>query len=184
MRGAGRPVLPAAVMNLFLRVLFVLVVAVVAFCAFVADSTRGVVAFTHGYLFFCLVSALVLGAAWFACFGKQAPLVGCLVFGLLAAALVLPAPSARLLRSAMLKLPPDTDAGAIEAVVKQEYAGSAYAIPRMSRKRANISMEPGEPARQLERIHFSLSSHDPSDSTSISFIIEDGAVLQGSFAAD
>ena len=171
-------------MKKLLLILFVLLVAVVVGASLVADAMLGVAAFTYGYLVFCLVAALVLGAGWLACFRKHALLVGLGVFSLLAINLFLPPSSERLLRSAMLKLPPGTDADAIESIVMQEYKGSAFGLPRITKERVNVSMQPDEPARELEQIHFSLSSQQPGNATSISFLIENGVVVKSYFAPD
>ncbi len=161
-------------MREFLVISFVLLVAFVAYFAYVADQWLGVVAFTYRYLLFCITASLVLSAAWFANFRKHTLQFGLVVFSLLAANFFLPPPSARLLRSAMLKTPPGTDADAIEAIVKQEYEGSAYALPSISKDRA----------RQFERVHVSLLSQKSRDCTALLFLIEDGVVVRSIFSPD
>lgn len=163
---------------------FILLVAITAYFAYVADCWFGVVAFTYGYLLFCFVTSLSLGALWFAFFKKHALLVSGVVFSLFAANYFLPPPSERLLRSALLKIPLGSDGDRIETIVRQEYEGSGYVIPRISKEQINVLMKPDEPTRQVDRVHFSLLSQDRSNVTAISFLIEDGVVVKRSFSPD
>ena len=98
----------------------VLLAAFVAFAAYIADHLLGVVAFTYGYIAFCLLAALAFGGVWHMCFRESGTGFGLVVFGVLAANLFLPPPSERLLRSVMLKASPGTDASAIVDLVKQQ----------------------------------------------------------------
>ena len=84
----------------------------------------------------------------------------------------------------MLKFPLGSDASDIETIVLQAYEGSAYAPPSISREQSNVLMEPGQPARQLERVHVSLLSQDPGNCTAIIFLVEDGLVVHRFFSAD
>lgn len=154
--------------------LFVLMVALVAYATYLADHWLGVVAFTHHYLLFCMIASLGLGSAWFALSGKRAFPVGLLIFSLLAVNFFLPPPSTRLLRSAMLKIPPGTDADTIEMTVKQEYQDSAYALPRISKDRAG----------HFERVHVSLLSQEAGNCTALLFLVENGLVVRGMFVPD
>jgi len=67
-------------MKKWLVIPFGLLVALVAYIAYVAAQWLGVVAFTYRYLLFCLIASLALGAAWFAMFRKHARLVGLGIF--------------------------------------------------------------------------------------------------------
>jgi hypothetical protein len=153
---------------------FVLMAALVSYLAYAADQWLGVVAFKPGYVLFCVVAALLFCAAWFACFRKHSILVGAVVFGILAANLFLPAPSERLLREVMLKVPPGTDAGSVEEIVKEEYAGSDYPLPLITRDRA----------AEMNRVHVSLSSQEAGNSTSLLFLIDKGTVVRRMFIRD
>lgn len=153
---------------------FVILVALVAYFAYEADQWLGVVAFTYRYLLFCVIGSLVLGAAWFGIFRKGALLVGLMVFSLLAANYFLPPPSERLLRSVMLKIPIGTDGDAIETIVKQEFKDSGYALPGISKDRA----------QHFDRVHVSLSSQEAGNSTALLFLIEDGVVVKSMFSRD
>jgi len=161
-------------MKKLLVILFVLLVGLAAYSAYVADQWLGVVAFTYRYLLFCIIGSLVLGAIWFGVFKKHALLVGLVVFSLLAANYFVSPPSERLLRSAMLKIPPGTDADAIETTVKQEYQNSPYVLPRISEDRA----------AGFERVHVSLLSQEAGNCTAILFLVEDGVVVRSMFSRD
>ena len=50
---------------------FLLLVALVAYFAYVADQWLGVVAFTYRYLLFCVITSLVLGSVWFSIFREM-----------------------------------------------------------------------------------------------------------------
>ena len=100
-------------MRKFLLIPFVLSLALIAFAAYVADQMFGVVAFTFGYLVFCLLVAVAFGGVWHACFKKAGLVASLVVFGVLATNFYLPPPSERLLRSAMLNAPPGTEASEI-----------------------------------------------------------------------
>ena len=144
----------------------------------------GVVAYSYRYLLFCILVSLVSVAQWYVVYGKRAALVGLVVFSLFAGQFFLPSPSERILRSAMLKIPLGSDASDIETIVLQAYEGSAYAPPSISREQSNVVMEPGQSARQLERVHVSLLSQDPGNCTAITFLVEDGVVVHRFFSAD
>lgn len=165
-------------------ILYILIVAVFACFALIADQLYGVFAYTYRYLLFCILVALVSVAQWYGVYGKRAALVGFVVFSLFAGQFFLPPPSERILRSAMLKFPLGSDASDIETIVLQAYEGSAYAPPSISREQSNVLMEPGQPARQLERVHVSLLSQDPGNCTAIIFLVEDGLVVHRFFSAD
>ena len=163
-------------MRKLLSIPLVFLFTLVAFASYVADQLLGVVAFTFGYLTFCLLAALAFGGVWHACFGKGKASVafGLVVFGVFAANLFLPPPSERLLRSAMLKAPPGTDASAIVDIVKQEYKDSPYAIPKISEDRAG----------GFDRVHVSLLSQKARSCSSVIFLVENGRVSRSIFSPD
>jgi hypothetical protein len=169
---------PAMTPSLPTKMLFsiplLLLVTLVAVVAFIADQMFGVVAFTYGYLAFCVLAALVFGGAWHACFPKSAPAFALVVFAILAANFLLPPPSERLLRSAMLKAAPGTDASAIVDIVKQQYEGSPYAMPWIHEDKAG----------GFDRVHVSLLSQKPGNCTSVIFLIENGKVSRSIFSPD
>ena len=164
---------PPRVRKLF-SIPLVLLVALVAFAAYVADHLLGIVAFTYGYLAFCLLAALVFGGVWHACFRKSGPAFALAVFSVLAANFLFPPPSERLLRSAMLNVPLGTDATAIVDVVKQQYEDSPYAMPRISEDRAG----------GFDRVHVSLLSQKARSCTSVIFLVENGRVSRSIFSPD
>ena len=165
---------PALRMKILHLTLLVLLVTLVAFAAYVADQMFGVVAFTYGYFAFCLIAALAFAGAWHACFRKSASVFALIVFGILAANFILPPPSERLLRSAMIQTQPGTDASAIVDIVKQQYEDSPYAMPWIHEDQAG----------GFERVHVSLLSQKDRSCTSVIFLIEDGRVSRGIFSAD
>lgn len=161
-------------MNKLLIGASVILLALVAYFAYVADQLLGVVAFTYRYLLFCIIASLAFCAAWFTSFRKHSIFVGLVVFSILAANFFLPPPSERILRSVMLKIPPGTDADAIERVVQEEYEGSAYLLPTIYR----------DHARNFERVHVSLLSQKAGNCTALLFLIENGVVVKGMFSPD
>ena len=165
---------PSRRMKMMFSIPLVLLVLLVAFVACIADQMFGAVAFTYGYLAFCLLAALAFGLAWRACFPKSAPAFALIVFAILAANHLLPPPSERLLRSAMLKATPGTDASAIADIVKQEYDGSPYEMPWIHEDEAG----------GFDRIHVSLLSQKERSCTSVIFLIENGKVSRSFFSPD
>ncbi|MCU0749791.1 MAG: hypothetical protein MUF13_09635 [Akkermansiaceae bacterium] len=165
---------PSFRMKMMFSIPLILLIALVAFVAYIADQMYGVVAFTYGYLAFCLLVALAFGAAWRACFPKSAPAFALIVFALLAANFLLPPPSERLLRSAMLKAKPGTDASAIAEIVKQQYENSPYGMPWIHEDEAG----------GFDRIHVSLVHQKPGNATSVIFLIENGKVSRSIFSPD
>ena len=161
-------------MKMLFLIPLVLLVALVAYAAYVADQLFGVVAFTYGYLAFCLLAALAFGGVWHACFRNSAWAFALVVFGILGANYVLPPPSERLLRSAMLKTTPGTDASAIVDIVKQQYEDSPYAMPWIHEDRAG----------GFDRVHVSLLSQEAKSCTSVIFLIENGRVSRSIFSPD
>jgi hypothetical protein len=165
---------PSLRMKLMFSIPLVLLVSLVAFVAYIADQMFGVVAFTYGYLAFSLLAALAFGAAWRACFPKSAPAFALIVFALLAANFLLPPPSERLLRSAMLQAAPGTDASAIVDIVRQQYEGSSYGMPWIHEDESG----------GFDRVHVSLLSQKPGNATSVIFLIENGKVSRSIFSPD
>jgi hypothetical protein len=165
---------PSPGMKRWFAIPLALLVTLIAFVALIADQMFGVVAFTYGYLSFCLLAALAFGGAWHACFPKSAPAFALLVFAILAANFLLPPPSERLLRSAMLKATPGTDASAIVDIVKQQYEGSSYAMPRIYEDKSG----------GLDRVHVSLLSQKSGNCTSVIFLIDNGKVTHRIFSPD
>lgn len=161
-------------MSKFLLIPIVLLLALVAFAAYVADQMFGVVAFTFGYLVFCLLAAAAFGGTCQACFKKSGLVSALVVFGVLATNFFLPPPSERLLRSAMLEAPPGTDATAIVDIVKQKYENSSYAMPQISEDRSG----------GFDRIHVSLLSQKARSCTSAIFLVENGRVSRSIFSPD
>lgn len=173
--GTEQPVMkPPLRMKMMFSIPLVLLVSLVALVAYIADQMYGVVAITYAYLAFCLIAALVFGAVWRACFPKSAPAFALIVFALLAANFLLPPPSERLLRSAMLKAKPGTDASAISDIVKQQYEGSSYGMPWIHEDEAG----------GFDRIHVSLVNQKPRNATSVIFLIENGKVSRSIFSPD
>jgi hypothetical protein len=165
---------PSLRMKMMFSIPLVLLVSLVAFVACIADQMFGAVAFTYGYPAFCLLAALAFGLAWRACFPKSAPAFALMVFAILASNYLLPPPSERLLRSAMQKAAPGTDASAIVDIVKQEYEGSPYEMPQIHEDEAG----------GFDRVHVSLLSQKQRNCTSVIFLIENGKVSRSIFSPD
>lgn len=168
------PMSPSLGMKMSFSIPIVLLVALIAFVAYIADRVYGVVAFRYGYFSFCVVAALAFGAAWRACFPKSGAAFALGVFAILAANFLIPAPSERLLRSAMLKASPGTDASAIADIVRQQYEGSPYAMPRIY----------ADTAGGFDRVNVSLLSQKERNCTSVCFLIENGKVTRSYFHPD
>lgn len=151
-----------------------LLVTLLASAAYIADQMLGIVAYTYGYFAVCLLAALGFGGVWHACFRKSASAFALVVFGILAVNFFLPPPSERLLRSAMLKATPGTDASAIVAIVKQQYEGSTYAMPWIHEDQAG----------GFSRVHVSLLPQKARSCTSVIFLIENGRVSRSIFSPD
>lgn len=151
-----------------------LLVTLVASAAYIADQLLGVVAYTYGYLAFCLIAALAFGGVWHACFRKSAWVFALVVFGILAANVFLPPPSERLLRSAMLAATPGTDASEIVGIVNRQYADSSYAMPWIHEDQAG----------GFDRVHVSLLPQKAGSCTSVIFLVENGRVSRSIFSPD
>ncbi|MGA0845319.1 MAG: hypothetical protein ACO3RV_02170 [Luteolibacter sp.] len=151
-----------------------LLLTLVASVAYLADQMYGVVAYTYGYLAFCLLSTLVLGAVWRVGYPKSAPVFALAAFSSLAVNFVLPAPSARLQRAAMLQAAPGTDSSVIEDIVIKQYKDSPYALPWIHADKAG----------GRDRVHVSLLSQNPRNCTSVIFILENGKVSRSIYSPD
>ena len=165
---------PSLRMKMLFLVPLVLLIALVAYAAYVADHMFGVVAFTYGYLAFCLLTALAFGSIWHAFFRKAAAASALVVFCILAANFFLPPPSERLLRSVMLKATPGSDASAIVDIVKQQYEDSPYGMPWIHEDQAG----------GFDRVHVSLLPQKARSCTSVIFLIENGRVSRSIFSPD
>jgi hypothetical protein len=161
-------------MRKLLSIPFALSFALVALAAYVADQMFGVVAFTFGYLVFCLLAAVAFGGTWHVCFRKSGLATALVVFGVLATNFFLPPPSERLLRSAMLTAPPGTDASTIADIVQKQYEGSPYAMPWIHEDRAG----------GFDRVHVSLLTQEAKSCTSAIFLVENGRVSRSIFSPD
>jgi len=157
-------------MKTLLAILSILVVGIVAFFAYALDQWLGIAAFTGRYIAFSAMLALLVAASWLAFLKKGAIGIAFTVFAILAGIILLPPPSERILRTALLRIPAGTHASEIERIVKEEYEGSGYALP-------GITEEPN-------RIHISLLSQEPGNCTAITFETKDGVVVSGHFMAD
>ncbi len=157
-------------MKTLFAVLSAILLAIIAFFAYAFDQWLGIVALTYTYLLYCAIVALFYWAAWYPSLKKHAILVGLVVFAILSTNFLLPSPSERLLRAALLRIPPGTDAESIERIVKDEYDGSGYVLPRIT--------------RDDTRVHVSLLSQEAGNCTAIIFDIKDGIVVDRRFSAD
>lgn len=153
---------------------FAVCVSLVIALVYLLDQWLGIVAYRLYYFVFCSIVALMFSTVWFVAFKKRSVLAGVIIFLVCASQFILPPSSGRLLRSAMLKVPVGTDADAIERVVREEYQGSRYALPRIYKDRAGNNM----------RVHVSLLSQKAGSCTSLLFIVEDGAVVRSIFSPD
>ena len=157
-------------MKTLLAVLSAMLLAIIAYFAYALDQWLGIVAFTCPYSIFCVIAALLFWAIWFSILKKRALVVGLAVFTVLAANFLLPPPSERLLRSVLLGIPPGTAVGSIEKIVEEEYEGSGYVLPAITREDA--------------RVHVSLLSQQSGNCTALIFTAENGVVISGEFSAD
>ena len=151
-----------------------LLVTLVASAAYIADQILGIVAYSYGYLAFCLLAALAFGGVWHACFRKTALAFALVVFGIFAVNFFLPPPSERLLRRTMLQATPGTEASAIVDIVKRQYEDSPYAMPWIHEDQAG----------GYDRVHVSLLPQKARSCTSVIFLVENGRVSRGIFSPD
>ena len=161
-------------MKPFLSITLVLSFALVAYATYVADQIFGIVAYTSGYLAFCLLAALVFGGVCHFCFKKYASAFALVVFGILTAHFFMPPPSERLLRSAMLKATPGTHVSEIIDIVKQQYEGSSYEMPAIK-----VDQMGG-----YDRVHVSLLSQKAKNCTSVIFLVENGRISRSIYSPD
>ena len=138
------------------------------------DQWIGIVAHSFYYLFYCSIVAMLFALIWSIVTTKKTWLAGLVALAVLVSPMMFPASSARLLRAAMLKLPPGTDADAIEGVVEDTYENSRYVLPKIYRDRAGGK----------ERVHVSLLSQKAGDCTALIFILEDGVVARRIYSPD
>lgn len=157
-------------MRVLTATLLAVPLAILADFVYGLDQWLGVIAFTYWYLLFCAMVALLYWSVWFMTLKKYATLVGSAAFAVLAAVLLLPPPSERILMSALLRVPPGTDSDAIERIVEEEYGGSGYALPRITKEDA--------------RVYVSLLSQEAGNCTTLIFKIEDGIVVSGEYIPD
>ena len=151
------------------------VLLALAVCAaYLADRILGIAAFTFGYLLFCLVAAAVFGCAWRALVRRAWLPAAVTAFCAFGAILALPPPSERLLRAAMLRAPAGTDASEIARIVRDQYKGSAYAMPRISEDRTG----------GFDRVRVSLLSQKARSCTAAIFLVENGRVTRSIFSPD
>lgn len=153
-----------------LAILSVILLAILGYFAYGLDQWLGVVAFTYRYLLFCAISALLFWAAWLPVLRKRAFVVGLAVFAILSAHFLLPPPSERILRSVLLRIPPGTNADSIETIVQEEYEGSGYVLPQIT--------------REDTRIHVSLVSQRSGNCTALIIKTEEGVVISNEYSAD
>ena len=144
--------------------------ALLVYLAYMMDQWVGVMAFTWPYLLFCLISAAVIGGAWIPWLGKRAYLAGLVAFALLSVHMLMPPPSERILRSASLKLVPGTHEEAIQGILAEEYDGTAYSMPEIT--------------READRVHVSLIYHEPGNCTALVLHLEDGKVVGSEYMPD
>ena len=157
-------------MKTVLAILSVIMLAILGYFAYGLDQWLGIVAFTYPYLLFCAISALLFWVAWFPILRKRSAVVGLAVFAILSANFLLPPPSERILRSVLLRLPPGTTSDSIEEIVAEEYDGSGYVLPRIT--------------REDTRVHVSLLSQQSRNCTALILRTKDGAVVSSEYSAD
>ncbi len=157
-------------MKTLLAILTVILLAILGYFAYGLDQWLGIVAFTYQYLLFCAISALLFWVAWFPILRKRSWAAGLAVFAILASNFLLPPPPERILRSVLLRLPPGTSSDSIERVVAEEYDGSEYVLPQITRENT--------------RVHVSLLSQRSGNCTALIFKTEDGVVVSSEYSAD
>jgi hypothetical protein len=141
---------------------------------YLLDHALGLVAYTAYFLSFCAVVALVFGAVWFASIRKYSLLAGLVALAAVASHVVLPPPSERLLRAAMLSVPLGADVDTIETAVQESYQGSRYALPQITT----------DVTGGMDRVHVSLLSQERGNCTAIVFLVKDGRVVNRFFSPD
>ena len=157
-------------MKVFPAVLSIVLLGIFSYLAYGFDQWVGMMAYTLPYLIFCLIAAAVIGAAWIPLLNKRAYVAGLVAFAALSVHLLLPPPSERILRSALMQMPAGTSADSIEGIVQEAYKGSPYSLPEIT--------------RETNRIHVSLIHQEPGNCTSLTIHLKDGRVVGSEYVPD
>ena len=157
-------------MKTLLAVLSALLLAFIGYFAYRLDQWVGIVAFTYPYLFFCTVVGLLYWGAWFPCLKKRAFVIGLAAFSILSINFLLPAPSERILRTVMMRLPPGTSSDTIEEIVEEAYDGSGYVFPQIIRGNTSVRV--------------SLLSQRSGNCTALIINTKDGVVVSSAYSQD
>ena len=150
--------------------LSVVLLSLVTYLAYGFDQWIGMMAYTWAYLLFCVIAAIVIGAAWMPLLNKRAGIAALVAFATLAVHLVMPPPSERILRSALFEMPVGTSAQSIQGIVQKQYDGSQYKMPQIS--------------RDEERIYVSLINQEPGNCTGLTIHLRDEKVIRTEYMAD
>ena len=140
----------------------------------VMDMVFGCLAYAPLYFAICLTASAAIFVFWFPISRKTAAINGAIAFLVLLIPLVSPAPSERLLRSAMLGLEKGASSELIEPMVQKKYQDRRYVLPEIMREQ-----EGGR-----ERVVVSLISQEPGNCTAIVFLVEDGKIVHRFFSPD
>ena len=157
-------------MKILPAVLSVTLFILIAFLTYAMDQWLGVAAFTMPYLLFCMLIALIVGAAWMPLLEKRACVAALAAFCLLSLVAFLNQPAERVLRSAMIRMPARTNADLIEGIVARQYEGTGYTMPQIT--------------REAERVDVSLANQEPGNSTGLIIHIKNGKVTGSVFVPD
>jgi len=134
------------------------------------DDWLGILAYPLRYVAIASGLAGLVALPWFLHNNRSGSLAGGLALLTLLTPYVTPAPSSRLLRSAMISVPFGATEVQVRASVAEAYARSDYELPLIQ--------------SEENKIHVSLSNQRPGDCTSVSFHTEAGRVVHKSFSCD
>lgn len=161
-------------MKFLAAALLLTALGLLAFMTWMLDRWLGIAAEQIYFLAFSLCVGVGFAALWRMSIRRGALPAGVLAFAVLASQLLLPPPSERLLRKAMLSVPLGAEVSAIEGAVEKAFEGRPYPLPDISRQYAG-----GD-----ERVHVSLLSQRNGNCTAIVFWARAGLVVQRTYSPD
>lgn len=132
------------------------------------DQAFGILAYRFHYMVFATVVLTSVTALWHLAIGHFTGVAAIAVAFILALPHLLPAPSERLLVSALRQVEIGADASEVEKAVQDAYAGSSYEVPSVYLRQGN-----GE-----DRLYVTLLEQDRGNCTAITFLLRDGKVVE------
>ena len=144
--------------------------AIITYLAYVLDQWLGIAAYTYRYLLFCVICGGLYWVMWRPISKRYSRIIGLVCLIVLSANLAITAPSERILRNILIRIPLGSPVESIEPMVHEAYNGTRYVMPRIT--------------SDENRVHVSLLSQQPGNCTAIIFRIENDVVVDKWFSAD